>query len=63
MVVSKWYCDRLLNDGEISFKNGLTYPNKKNKTISFYVFFKSKEISFALLRKLRTVEVSTKSIR
>ena len=53
----------LLNGGEIYFKNGLTYPNKKSKTVSFYVNLKSEEISFALFRKLCTVEVSTNSLR
>ena len=50
----------MLNGEEIYFKNWLTYPNKKSKTVSVYVFLKSEEISFALLRKLCTVEASTK---
>ena len=34
----------LLNGGEIYFKNGLTYPNKKSKTVSFYVNLKAKKL-------------------
>ena len=51
-------------ENSVNFKNGLTYPNKKS-TISFsHSNLKSEEISFAILRKLRTVVfVSKKSIR
>lgn len=51
-------------DNYFYFKNVLTYPNKKSKTTSFSYFFTSKEVIFALLKKLHTVDaVSIKFIR
>lgn len=47
------------------FKNGLTYPNKNCREISYiYLFCKNEETTLGLLRKLHTVcTVSRKFIR
>lgn len=47
------------------FKNGLTFPNKNCREISYmYLFCENEETTLALLRKLNTVcTVSTKFIR
>ena len=38
IVASERYRKRLLNGEKIYLQNELTYPNKKSKTGSFYVF-------------------------
>ena len=44
IVASERYRKRLLNGEKIYLKNELTYPNKKSKTGSFYVFYKAKKL-------------------